>query len=91
MAVRAVGVRENKKKVNMRSSGNCVFHTYGGADPTEPIIIFFTSRDLADVINCAKFNIDRSRVTVWRGSKKSHVLIGKRSCPQHCIALPFML
>jgi hypothetical protein len=26
--VRAVGVRKNKK-INMRSSGNCIFHVYG--------------------------------------------------------------
>jgi hypothetical protein len=33
-----------------------------GADPTEPIVMIFgTSRDLADLINCAKFDIDRSR------------------------------
>jgi hypothetical protein len=33
-----------------------------GADPIEPIVIIFgTSRDLADIINCAKFHIDRSR------------------------------
>jgi hypothetical protein len=56
--VRAVGVSK-KKKVN--TFGNCIFHVWG-ADPTEPIVIIFgTSRDLADVINCAKFHIDRSR------------------------------
>jgi hypothetical protein len=29
--VRIVGVQKNKKKnkVNMRSSGNCIFHSYG--------------------------------------------------------------
>jgi hypothetical protein len=33
-----------------------------GADPTEPIVIIFdTSRDLANVISCAKFHVDRSR------------------------------
>jgi hypothetical protein len=33
-----------------------------GADPSKPIVIIFgTSRDLAKVINCAKFLIDRSR------------------------------
>jgi hypothetical protein len=53
-----------------------------GADPTEPIVIIFgTSRDLADVINCANFHIGRSRGYGWAEVQKSHVPIGKRSRP----------
>jgi hypothetical protein len=56
--------------LNMRSSGNCIFHVYRGADPTEPIVIIVcTSCDLTDVVNWAKFHIDRSRGRVWWGSK----------------------
>jgi hypothetical protein len=80
--VRAVGVRKNKKKVNMRSSGNCIFHVYGEQTPLNRLLSFFcTSRDLADVINCAKFHIDRSRGYGVAGVQKSHVPIGKWSRP----------
>jgi hypothetical protein len=73
--VRAVGLPENKKKVN--TSGNCIFHVYGEQTPTEPIVIIFgTSRDLVDLINCAKFHIDRSRGYGVAGVQKSHVPIG---------------
>jgi hypothetical protein len=59
-----------------------------GANPTERMaIIFGTSRNLADVINCAKFHIDRPRGYGGAGIQKSHVPIGKRSRPQYCIAL----
>jgi hypothetical protein len=35
----AVGVRNNKmQKVNMRSSGNCIFHEYWEQSPTEAIV-----------------------------------------------------
>jgi hypothetical protein len=53
-----------------------------GADPTEPIVIIFgTSRDLAGVITCVKFHIDRPRGYGGAGVQKSHVPIGKRSRP----------
>jgi hypothetical protein len=53
-----------------------------GADPTEPIVIIFgTSRDLANIINCAKLHIDRSRGDGGAEVQKLHVFIGKRSRP----------
>jgi hypothetical protein len=53
-----------------------------GADPTEPIVITFDiSRDLNDIINCAKFHIDRLRGYGVAEVQKSHVPIGKRSRP----------
>jgi hypothetical protein len=51
-----------------------------GADPTKPIVnIFRTSCDLANLIDCAKFDIDRSRGYDGAGVQKSHVPMGKRS------------
>jgi hypothetical protein len=45
-----------------------------GADPTEPIVVIFgTSRDLADLINCAKFHIDGSKDYGVAGVQKSHM------------------
>jgi hypothetical protein len=65
----------------MRSSSNYISRIWG-ADPTEPIVInFCTSRDLADLINCAKFHFDRSRGYGVAGVQKSHVPMGKRSRP----------
>jgi hypothetical protein len=89
--VRVVGLPKNKTKI-----GQHVWQLYisriWGADPTKPIVIIFgTSRELADVINCAKFHIDRSRGYGGAGVQKSHVPMGKRSRPQYCIALPCMM
>jgi hypothetical protein len=67
--------------MEVNTSGNCISRIWG-ADPTELIVIIFgTSRDLTDVINCAKFHIDRSRGYGGAGVQKSHVAIGKRSRP----------
>jgi hypothetical protein len=44
-----------------------IFHLYGGAAPNQPIVIIFGMfSGLADVINCAKFQNDRSRGFVRR-------------------------
>jgi hypothetical protein len=79
--VRSVGLSKNKqKKVN--TFRQCIFHLYGVKTPTEPIVtIFGTSRELTDVINCAKFRIDRSRGYDRPEVQKSLVLIGKKSRP----------
>jgi hypothetical protein len=60
--VRAVGVSKNKMKKRVSTFGNCIFHVYGEQTPLNRLLSFFgTSHDLADVINSAKFHIDRSR------------------------------
>jgi hypothetical protein len=80
VAVRAVGLPKNKKRVN--TSGNCIFHVYGEQTPLNRLLSFFgASHDLADVINCAKFHINRSRGYGVAGVQKSHVPIGKQSRP----------
>jgi hypothetical protein len=39
-----------------------IFHLYGASSPTHPIVtIFGMFSGLTDVINCAKFQNDRSR------------------------------
>jgi hypothetical protein len=80
--VRAVGVSKNKKKM-VNTFGNCIFHVYGEQTPLNRLLSFFgTSRDLANIINCAKFYIDRSRGYGGVEVQKSHVIpIGKRSRP----------
>jgi hypothetical protein len=79
--VRSVGLSKNKKKKGKHSSLPYISPIWG-EDPTEQIVIIFgTSRDLADVINCAKFHIDRSRGYDGPDVQKSHVPIGKRSRP----------
>jgi hypothetical protein len=76
-AVRAVKVRKNKKKKG-NTSGNCISRIWR-ADPTEPAaIIFGTSRDLAGIINCAKFHIDQSMGYGGAGVQESRVLVGTR-------------
>jgi hypothetical protein len=53
-----------------------------GAASSQPIAtIFGTWRILTDVINRAKFNLDRLRGFGWAGARKSHVCIGKRGRP----------
>jgi hypothetical protein len=56
--VLAVGFRKNKEKVNI--SGNCIFPAYGEQTSLNRLLSFLHISDLADVINCAKFRIDRS-------------------------------
>jgi hypothetical protein len=45
------------------------------------VVMFCTSRGLADIIYCAKFHIDWSRGYGVAGVQKWHVPIGKRSRP----------
>jgi hypothetical protein len=53
-----------------------------GATCSQPIPTSFgTSRDFADVINHAKFHLDRLRGFGWAGAWKSHVSRGKRGRP----------
>jgi hypothetical protein len=79
--VRAVGFRKNEQR-KANTSGNCIFHVYGEQTPLNRLLSFFAhGRDLANIINCAKFHIDRSRGYGGEGVQKSHVPIGKRSRP----------
>jgi hypothetical protein len=43
IAVRAVGVRKNKKK-KVNTSGNCIFHVYGEQTPLNRLLSFFAHR-----------------------------------------------
>jgi hypothetical protein len=53
-----------------------------GATPSQLIpTIFGTSRNLADIINRAKFQVDWLRGFGWAGTRKSLVSIGKRGRP----------
>jgi hypothetical protein len=63
-----------------------------GADPTEPIVIIFgTSRDLADDLNSLEFHVGRSRGYGVEGVQNLHVTIGMRSRPYYSISLPCMM
>jgi hypothetical protein len=55
---------------------------YGEQTPVSRLLSFFcASSDFADVINCAKVHIDRSRGYGWTGVQKSHAPIRKWSRP----------
>jgi hypothetical protein len=62
IAVRAVGVRKNKKRQRETPPVTVYISHIWGVDSTEPTVIFCASLDLTDVINCAKFHFDRLRV-----------------------------
>jgi hypothetical protein len=81
IAVRAIGIRKNKNGKGKHLRQLYISRIWG-ADSIEPIVIIcVTSRDLADVINCAKFHIDRSRGYGGARVQKSHVPIGEWSRP----------
>lgn len=44
-------------------------------------------RDIAEVFNCVKFNVNLWKVLCFTVGRNSHVTIGRRSHPEQCIAL----
>jgi hypothetical protein len=65
-----------------------IFHLYGDAAPTHPIVtIFGMFSGLADVINCAKFQNDRSRGFCSVGAILRHPPNKAKSSLTPCLAL----
>ena len=78
---RAIG-RQNRLIGRKIVAKKAYYFTYVGNSSSEPIqTIFGTLSHLVDIINCAKFHLNRSRGFDLEGVWKMHVSLWKRSRP----------
>jgi hypothetical protein len=70
--VQAVGVRKNKKRVNMRSSSNCILHINSEQNPLNRLLSLFAHHVTSPTLSIVQNFISMGQgVTVWWGSKNS--------------------
>jgi hypothetical protein len=64
-------------------------HQIGETKPPKAIVMsFILSGELADLVYCAKHDVDRPRISIWRVSEKTLSHWKRPSHIKRCLALP---